>query len=168
MGRSSRRWRPNYQPTSPRTDIRTCCPVSAVSSLFPPASEVGVHAATHRDELTLHRLQGSQCLAPLLGEVLQGASVSLFLLETQGLRVEPGLSHHPPQLLQEAAGQVLAEPSSGMGPSWRPKGGHECPMASPMSLMIPALLSYPSAKPAGRQCSPLQGEGAWLSTEPHC
>ena len=78
------------------------------------------------------------------------------------------LSHHPPRVLQEAAGQVLGEPSSGMGPSWSPKGDHEYPMASPVSLKMPALLSYPTASPAGRQCSPLQGEGAWPSTEPRC
>lgn len=56
-------------------------------------------------EFTLHAqgrahpasLRGSQRLAPLLGEgVLQGASVSLSLLETPGLRAEPGLSHHLP------------------------------------------------------------------------
>ena len=168
MGRISRRWRPSYQQMSPRTDILTCCPVSAVSSLLPPSIQGGRSPCNAQGRAHLASLQGSQCLAPLLAErVLKWASVSIFLLETQGLRVEPGLSHHPPQLLQEAARQMLGEPSSGMGPSWRPKGDHECPMASPMSLMIPALLSYPPANPAGRQCSPLQGEGAWSSTEPH-
>lgn len=165
MGRSSQRWQPSYQRMSPRTDIPTCCPVSAVSSLLPqdPGWEFTLQYTG------MQSLQGSQCLAPLLGEegVLKWASVSIFLLETQDLKVEPGLSYHP-QLLQEAAG----EPSSGMGPSWRPKGDFGPsmvpPVASLMSLMIPALLSYPPANPADRQCSPLQGEGAWPSTEPHC
>lgn len=77
---------------------------------YPPAPRVGAHRAVFKDRLSLHHCQG-----PFLGGgLLKWASVSIFLLETQGLKVGPGLRHHPPQHLQLR-----------MGPDRRSEGVHE-------------------------------------------
>lgn len=116
-----------------------CCLLPPLPSFWGGGSHCNAQG-----QAPLASLQGSQCLAPLLAEgLLKWISVSTFLLETQGLRVEAWLNHHP-HLLQKAAGQVLGEDISGMGPRWSSKGDQRCPMASLISIMIAVLLSYPA------------------------
>lgn len=157
MGRSSPRWRLSCQQTSPRTDTPMCYPVSAA----PPSPPGGISQGSVQGQAHLASLPGPVPGSFPGSRTLEMGSVSIFLLETQGLKVEAGLSHHP---AHPAPPAVLGEPS----PGWAPPGHQRGSMSFTGGPHGPSSVCQCPASPAGRQCPPLWGEGAWQSTEPAC